>query len=65
LEQPLRIIIPVYKEGANIEATLLGQRIPDVRKAKELMAFEATVSLRDVWNEIIPGLNKQIEIGRI
>jgi len=41
------------------------KRVPDVRKAKELLGFEAATSLGDALDEIIPWIRQQIEIGGI
>jgi len=40
-------------------------RVPDVRKAKEMLGFEATTSLEDVLDEVIPWIREEIEAGRI
>ena len=40
-------------------------RVPDVRKARELLGFEATTSLEDVLDEVIPWIREEIEAGRI
>jgi nucleoside-diphosphate-sugar epimerase len=40
-------------------------RVPDVRKAKEVLGFEATTSLEDVLDEVIPWIREEIEAGRI
>ena len=41
------------------------KRIPSVEKAKRILGFEAKTSLSDALDEIIPWINKQIEIGGI
>lgn len=41
------------------------KRVPDVSKAKELLHFEATTSFKDIIREVIPWIQKQIEIGGI
>ena len=41
------------------------KRIPSVEKAKRVLGFEATTSLSDALDEIIPWVKKQIEIGGI
>lgn len=41
------------------------KRIPDTRKAKQLIGFEAKTSLSQALDEIIPWIQKQIEIGGI
>ena len=40
-------------------------RVPDVRKAREMLGFEATTSLEDVLDEVIPWIREEIEAGRI
>jgi nucleoside-diphosphate-sugar epimerase len=41
------------------------KRIPNVEKAKKVLGFEATTSLSDALDEIIPWVAKQVEIGGI
>jgi UDP-glucose 4-epimerase len=41
------------------------KRIPSVEKAKKVLGFEATTSLSDALDEIIPWVRKQIEVGGI
>ncbi len=41
------------------------KRIPSVEKAKRLLGFEATTTLDEALDEIIPWIKKQIEIGGI
>jgi nucleoside-diphosphate-sugar epimerase len=41
------------------------KRIPSVEKAKRILGFEATTSLSDALDNIIPWVKKQIEIGGI
>jgi UDP-glucose 4-epimerase len=41
------------------------KRVPNVEKAKRVLGFEATSSLSDALDEIIPWIRKQIEIGGI
>jgi len=41
------------------------KRVPDVRKAKNLLGYEAKTSLSDALDEIIPWVRQQIEIGGI
>ncbi len=40
-------------------------RVPDVRKARRLLGFEATTPLGDVLDEVIPWISAEIEAGRI
>lgn len=41
------------------------KRVPDVSKAKEMLGYEAVVPLNDILDEVIPWIEKQIEIGGI
>jgi UDP-glucose 4-epimerase len=41
------------------------KRVPAVEKAKRVLGFEATTSLSDALDEIIPWIQKQIEVGGI
>jgi UDP-glucose 4-epimerase len=41
------------------------KRVPAVAKASRVLGFEATTSLSDALDEIIPWIRKQIEIGGI
>jgi nucleoside-diphosphate-sugar epimerase len=41
------------------------KRVPAVEKAKRLLGFEATTTLSEALDEIIPWIKKQIEIGGI
>ena len=40
-------------------------RVPDVRKARELLGFEATTSLDEVLDEVIPWIRDEISANRI
>ena len=40
-------------------------RIPDTRKAKRLLGFEATTSLDDILDEVVPWVVKEVEAGNI
>jgi UDP-glucose 4-epimerase len=40
-------------------------RVPDVRKAKDLIEFEATTSLDSMLDEVIPWIRSEIEAGRL
>jgi len=40
-------------------------RVPDVRKARRLLGFEATTPLGHVLDEVIPWISAEIEAGRI
>ncbi len=41
------------------------KRVPDVEKARKLLKFEATTSLSEALDEIIPWIKTQIEVGGI
>ena len=41
------------------------RRVPDVQKARRLLDFEATTSLSEALDEIIPWIQTQIELGGI
>ena len=41
------------------------KRVPDVRKAKEMLGFESKTSLDDALDEIIPWIRTQIDLGGI
>jgi UDP-glucose 4-epimerase len=41
------------------------KRIPDVRKARRLLGFEATTPLSEVLDEVIPWIGAEIKAGRI
>ncbi len=40
-------------------------RVPDVRKARELLGFEATTSLSTMLDEVIPWIREEVEAGRL
>ena len=40
-------------------------RVPDVRKAREVLGFEATTSLEKMLDEVIPWVGVEIKAGRI
>jgi nucleoside-diphosphate-sugar epimerase len=40
-------------------------RVPDVRKAREILGFEATTSLDEMLAEVIPWIRAESEAGRI
>jgi UDP-glucose 4-epimerase len=40
-------------------------RVPDVRKAREVLGFEATTSLDTMLDEVIPWIRAELEAGRI
>jgi UDP-glucose 4-epimerase len=39
--------------------------VPDVRKAREVLGFEATTSLDEMLDEVIPWIREEIVAGRI
>jgi nucleoside-diphosphate-sugar epimerase len=41
------------------------QRVPDVRKAREVLAFEATTTLGTMLDEVIPWIREELEAGRL
>jgi UDP-glucose 4-epimerase len=41
------------------------KRIPDTTKAKEVLGYEATTSLDDMLDEVIPWIKEQVEHGNI
>jgi nucleoside-diphosphate-sugar epimerase len=40
-------------------------RVPDVRKAKEILGFEATTSLETMLDEVIPWIREEVAVGRL
>jgi nucleoside-diphosphate-sugar epimerase len=40
-------------------------RVPDVHKAREILGFEATTSLSDMLDEVIPWIRAEVEAGRL
>ncbi len=40
-------------------------RVPDVRKAREVLGFEATTSLSQMLDEVIPWIREEVEAGRL
>ena len=41
------------------------KRVPDVAKAKTMLGYEATTSLDDMLNEVIPWIIEQVKHGNI
>jgi UDP-glucose 4-epimerase len=41
------------------------KRVPDVRKAKKLLGYEANTSVSDALDEIIPWIDEQVKVGGI
>jgi nucleoside-diphosphate-sugar epimerase len=40
-------------------------RVPDVRKAREVLGFEATTTLDAMLDEVIPWIRTELEAGRL
>jgi nucleoside-diphosphate-sugar epimerase len=40
-------------------------RVPDVRKSKEVLGFEATTSLETMLDEVIPWIREEVAVGRL
>ncbi len=40
-------------------------RVPDVRKAREILGFEATTTLSEMLDEVIPWIRSEVEAGRL
>ena len=40
-------------------------RVPDVRKAREVLGFEATTTLETMLDEVIPWIGAEVEAGRL
>lgn len=41
------------------------KRVPDVRKAREVLGFEATTPIETVLDEVIPWIREQIRLGKM
>jgi UDP-glucose 4-epimerase len=41
------------------------RRVPDVRKAREVLGFEATTTLPDMLDEVVPWIRAEVEAGRL
>ena len=58
-DRPLSIVTdPPYEHDVQ-------RRVPDVRKAREVLGFEATTTLDEMLDEVIPWVRAEIEAGRI
>jgi nucleoside-diphosphate-sugar epimerase len=40
-------------------------RVPDTRKAKDVLGFEANTPLEGMLDEVIPWVREEIAVGRI
>jgi nucleoside-diphosphate-sugar epimerase len=40
-------------------------RVPDVRKAREMLGYEATTTLSQMLDEVIPWIRVELEAGRL
>jgi UDP-glucose 4-epimerase len=40
-------------------------RVPDVRKSKEVLDFEATTTLETMLDEVIPWIREEVAVGRL
>ena len=57
--RPLRLVSdPPYEHD-------VARRVPDVRKAREVLGFEATTTLDEMLDEVIPWVREEIGAGRI
>jgi nucleoside-diphosphate-sugar epimerase len=57
--RPLRVVSdPPFEYDVQL-------RVPDVRKARRLLGFEATTPLDEVLDEVIPWIRAEIKAGRI
>ncbi|HKC19956.1 MAG TPA: GDP-mannose 4,6-dehydratase, partial [Candidatus Dormibacteraeota bacterium] len=58
-DKPMRLVSdPPYEHDVQM-------RVPDVRKAREVLGFEATTSLDEVLDEVIPWIREEITAGGI
>jgi nucleoside-diphosphate-sugar epimerase len=58
-DKPLNLVSdPPYEHDVQM-------RVPDVRKAREMLGFDATTPLEDVLDEVIPWIRDEISAGRI
>ena len=58
-DRPLQLVSdPPYEHDVQM-------RVPDVRKAREVLGFEATTSLEQMLDEVIPWVKEEIQAGRI
>jgi nucleoside-diphosphate-sugar epimerase len=58
-DKPLRLVSdPPYEHDVQM-------RVPDVRKARERLGFDALTSLDEMLDEVIPWIKEEIGAGRI
>ncbi|HKF77857.1 MAG TPA: NAD(P)-dependent oxidoreductase [Candidatus Dormibacteraeota bacterium] len=58
-ERPLRVVSdPPFEHDVQ-------RRVPDVRKARRMLGFEATTTLDEMLDEVIPWIRDEITAGRI
>lgn len=58
-ERPLRLMAdPPYEHDVQ-------RRVPDVRKARKVLGFEATTTLDEMLDEVIPWIRDEIQAGAI
>jgi nucleoside-diphosphate-sugar epimerase len=58
-DRPLHLVSdPPYEHDVQ-------RRAPDVKKARDVLGFEATTSLDEMLDEVIPWVRDEIEAGRI
>ena len=58
-DRPLNLVSdPPYEHDVQM-------RVPDVRKAREVLGFDATTTLEAMLDEVIPWVKEEIEAGRI
>ena len=41
------------------------ERSPEVRKAKEILGFEAQTTLAEILDEVVPWIEEQISVGQM
>ena len=59
VDHPLNLVSdPPYEHDVQM-------RVPDVRKAREVLGYEATTSLDEMLDEVIPWIREEIKAGRI
>ena len=58
-ERPLNLVSdPPYEHDVQ-------KRVPEIKKAREVLGFEATTTLDEMLDEVIPWVRAEIEAGRI